>query len=63
MGVQYGAREAMCELITKNNTFWGVLENIAAYGRSISVTSDQYDVASLRKTGYGEALNQRQWYY
>lgn len=32
MGVQYGDREAMCELITSDLSFFGVLKNIAAYG-------------------------------
>lgn len=63
MGVQYGDREAMCDLITSDLTFQGVLRNIAKYAQKISCTTDEYDVQSLRKTAYGESLNARQWYY
>ncbi|EAR85045.3 serine carboxypeptidase S28 family protein (macronuclear) [Tetrahymena thermophila SB210] len=63
MGVQYGSRVAMCDLLMSNQTFAGVLQNLATYALQVGVTPDQYGAYYLRNTTYSHERNARQWYY
>lgn len=63
MGVQYGTRTEMCELLTSKEFYKDPWKNLYEYGVSRGLDSKQYDAKYLRNTTYYITGNLRQWTY
>lgn len=63
MGVQYGTRTAMCQLLTSSKFAADPLGQLAAFANTKGVAVEDYDAVSLAKTKIDTKRIVRQWTY